>query len=52
MKKALLTIMLLLALLTVALAGCNESMSNNKMARDVESWQLTPAGVYVPQYER
>ena len=50
MRKVLLTITALLVLLTIALAGCNENMSNNSMATHVESWQMTPAGVYVPQY--
>ncbi len=51
MKKLMLTVAALLVILTIALAGCNESMSkDNNMATHVESWQMTPAGVYIPQY--
>lgn len=49
MKTATLTALIILSLLAIVLTGCGQysSGSNPKLV----SWEMTPAGVFVPRYE-
>lgn len=52
MKKVMMMmLMALLLLLTVAFAGC-QCNTENDMTSHIERWEMRPAGVHVPVYER
>ena len=52
MNAAILKIMLVLVLLSIVLAGCEEQAMSKRTCvdREIARWESTPAGVYVPRY--
>ena len=52
MNFLMMTIVTVMVLLTISVSGCGQSVQANKTTTHIESWEMTPAGVYIPQYEK
>jgi len=49
MKTAIVTILLILLILTIFLTGCGHYAGGSTPR--LVSWEMTPAGVFVPRYK-